>query len=43
MGTTMDERRDSEWLRTLSRCRSIGLWDAVLHDGDPLHPLSRWT
>ena len=39
----MNDRRDSEWLRTLSRCRNIGLWDAVLHDGDPLHRLSRWT
>jgi methyl-accepting chemotaxis protein len=33
----------SEWLDTLSAHCGIGLWDAVLHAGDPMHPNSRWT
>jgi hypothetical protein len=26
----------------LSRYAGVGLWDAMLHDGDPMHPKSRW-
>ncbi|WP_282572015.1 methyl-accepting chemotaxis protein [Roseomonas acroporae] len=33
----------AEWLEILSRHAGVGLWDAVLHDGDPMHPRSRWT
>jgi len=33
----------AEWLDMLGRHSGVGLWDAVLHDGDPMHPQSRWT
>ena len=33
----------AEWLDTLSLHCGIGLWDAVLHDGDAAHPKTRWT
>ena len=32
-----------EWLDTLSNHCGIGLWDAVLHQGDAMHPKARWT
>jgi ABC-type transporter Mla subunit MlaD len=32
-----------EWLDTLSNHCGIGLWDAVFHDGDALHPKAKWT
>ena len=32
-----------EWLAVLDRHSGVGLWDAVLHEGDAMHPLSRWT
>ncbi len=32
-----------EWLDTLSTHCGVGLWDAVFHDGDALHPKARWT
>ena len=32
-----------EWLDTLSTNCGVGLWDAVLHEGDALHPKARWT
>jgi methyl-accepting chemotaxis protein len=32
-----------EWLDVLSRHAGVGLWDAVIHQGDPAHPQSRWT
>ena len=32
-----------EWLETLSAKSGVGLWDAVFHDGDALHPKARWT
>lgn len=32
-----------ELLDVLGRHAGIGLWDAILHDGDPVHPKSRWT
>ena len=33
----------SEWLDTLSNHSGIGLWDAIFHDGDAMHPQARWT
>jgi ABC-type transporter Mla subunit MlaD len=33
----------AEWLDTLSSHCGIGLWDAVFHNGDALHPKARWT
>jgi hypothetical protein len=32
-----------EWLATLCRHSGVGLWDAVVHNGDPAHEKSRWT
>ena len=32
-----------EWLDTLSTHCGVGLWDAVFHEGDALHPQARWT
>ena len=32
-----------EWLDTLSLYAGIGLWDAVFHEGDAMHPKARWT
>ncbi len=32
-----------EWLEILSRHSGVGLWDAILHDGDAMHPKSKWT
>ncbi len=32
-----------EWLETLSTHCGIGLWDAVLYEGDAMHPKARWT
>src|SRR5208283_5741864 len=26
----------------LSRHAGVGLWDAILHQGDPMHPNSKW-
>jgi methyl-accepting chemotaxis protein len=33
----------AEWLDTLSSHAGVGLWDAILHEGDPMHPQARWT
>jgi methyl-accepting chemotaxis protein len=33
----------AEWLELLSQHAGVGLWDAILHEGDPAHALSRWT
>ncbi len=33
----------AEWLDTLSHHCGIGLWDAVLFNGDATHPKARWT
>ena len=33
----------NEWLEILSNHAGVGLWDAILHNGDPMHPQSRWT
>lgn len=30
-------------LEILNNQAGVGFWDAVLHDGDPMHPKSRWT
>jgi uncharacterized protein YoxC len=32
-----------EWLDTLSMYAGVGLWDAVFHEGDAMHPKARWT
>lgn len=32
-----------EWLDTLSTHCGVGLWDAILYDGDAMHPKARWT
>ncbi|HYH21227.1 MAG TPA: PAS domain-containing protein, partial [Azospirillum sp.] len=32
----------NEEMNLLSRYAGVGLWDAVLHNGDPMHPQSRW-
>jgi ABC-type transporter Mla subunit MlaD len=37
-------RRDNDiLLEILNNQAGVGLWDAVLHMGDPMHPKSRWT
>ncbi len=36
-------RDKAEWLDVLDRHCGVGLWDAVLHEGDAAHPQSRWT
>ena len=33
----------SEWLDILSSHAGVGLWDAILHEGDPMSPQARWT
>jgi len=32
-----------EWLNCLSGHAGVGLWDALLHETDPMHPKARWT
>ena len=32
-----------EWLDILAAHSGVGLWDAILHHGDALHALARWT
>jgi hypothetical protein len=34
---------DSELIKILGRHAGVGLWDAILHDGDPMDRRSRWT
>ncbi|KNY19519.1 methyl-accepting chemotaxis protein [Methylobacterium sp. ARG-1] len=36
-------RDASELLQLLQAHAGVGLWDAILHEGDPAHPKSRWT
>src|ERR1700748_3485944 len=37
-------RRDkAEWLDVLDRHSGVGLWDAILYNGDAMHAKSRWT
>ncbi|MCO6415289.1 methyl-accepting chemotaxis protein [Siccirubricoccus sp. KC 17139] len=38
-----DLREKAEWLEVLSGCAGVGLWDAILHEGDAMHPKARWT
>lgn len=33
----------AEWIETLSLHCGIGLWDAILYEGDAMHPKARWT
>lgn len=33
----------SNLLDLLDKYSGVGLWDAVLHDGDPMHEKSKWT
>ena len=33
----------AEWLDTLAMHAGIGLWDAILFEGDAMHPKARWT
>ena len=40
---TQDLRQKAEWLEVLSSHAGIGLWDAVLHQGDPMDAQSRWV
>lgn len=37
------ERDLIERSELLDRHAGVGLWDAKLHDGDPMHPQSEWT
>lgn len=32
-----------EWLNCLSTHAGVGLWDAILYQGDPMHAKARWT
>ncbi|ABC20935.1 chemotaxis sensory transducer [Rhodospirillum rubrum F11] len=42
--TDVHEQADmAERMRILSHHAGVGLWDAVLHNGDAMHPQSRWT
>lgn len=41
--TQSDLAVKAEWLDTLSSHAGVGLWDAILHQGDAMHPQSRWT
>ena len=38
-----DHAAKSEWLDTLSRHCGVGLWDAILFEGDAMHPRAKWT
>jgi methyl-accepting chemotaxis protein len=38
-----DKAVKAEWLDTLSHHAGIGLWDAILYQGDAMHPRARWT
>ena len=38
-----DLRNAAEWLEVLSSHAGVGLWDAILHNGDAMHPKARWT
>ena len=40
-GSSNDEKL--EWLDCLGSHAGVGLWDAVLPEGDPMHPKARWT
>ncbi|MBP2299441.1 methyl-accepting chemotaxis protein [Azospirillum picis] len=36
------DNRAAEELALLGRHAGVGLWDAAIHDGDPMHAQSRW-
>ncbi|MDZ7282250.1 methyl-accepting chemotaxis protein [Sphingomonas sanguinis] len=36
-------RNKLEWLATLCNHSGVGLWDALIHNGDAAHAKSRWT
>ena len=37
------QKNEEERSALLGRYAGVGLWDAVLHNGDPMHSSSRWT
>lgn len=40
-GVSKDEKL--EWLNCLGSHAGVGLWDAILYDGDPMHAKARWS
>ena len=40
-GHSNDEKL--EWLNCLGSHAGVGLWDAILHEGDPMHAKARWS
>jgi len=36
------QANDAELLALLDAHAGVGLWDVILHDGDPMHPESKW-
>ena len=42
-GAASDVVGKLEWLDTLSTHCGVGLWDAVLFEGNAMHPKARWT
>jgi ABC-type transporter Mla subunit MlaD len=42
-GSSKELTSKLEWLDTLSTHCGVGLWDAVLYEGDAMHPKARWT
>jgi PAS domain S-box-containing protein len=40
---TLDQAEKVEWLDILGRHSGVGLWDAILFNGDAMHKQSRWT
>jgi PAS domain S-box-containing protein len=41
--SSSDQAEKVEWLDILGRHSGVGLWDAILHNGDAMHKQSRWT
>lgn len=41
--TRAETRERAEWLDVLDAHCGVGLWDAVLHEGEAMHPKARWT
>ncbi len=37
------EKKGSATLDLLSRCAGVGLWIVQIHNGNPMHPKSKWT
>src|SRR5690606_33529085 len=33
----------AEWLDVLANHAGVGLWDAILYEGDAMHPKAKWT